>query len=477
MLISNRALFWVLLFSVLSVWSHWNLFTTGVYALGVNATLFWMGIAVCLYLTDSSYRIKHDWPWLIPLILIGVSFSLYENPWMKLISLLLLPIAVGIFVSYSQMQNRKQILWNAQMVLLLWQRLFKPIISFGEVAMSLFHRTISKDEGVQKGFAKRVTQGVLLLIPLGAGVILLLSSADDAFSQAVSQVLDNLFRVVNWTTLSKLCLSFFLSVLLLAMRLRWSEMTKPRQLMGPPAPVDGVIAGIVLSGLLSIYVVFLYLQLDHLVIGTLPELYWEAERMVKSGFWQLFVLAILNTALFFIVYKKTGQTAQVVLKIFIIASSLLMVSAAWKVWLYSYTFGFSYEKYFALYTALFGLGVLMYLIVASFARARQNVVRVIVFAALWGYGVATVTPIEKIIFHANVYLAKQDNTRITLNQLTQLSMDILPDVNAIGVENLSVNPSDVHLWGMWRWGLLEQRCTRPWYERNLATINSCVKKK
>jgi len=133
-------------------------------------------------------------------------------------------------------------------------------------------------------------------------------------------------------------------------------------------------------------------------VTRLPENFRKAELLVISGFWQLFVLAVLNTGLFLMVYKRTGWEAQMILRIFILASSLLMVSAACKVWLYSYTFGLSYEKFFAMYTALFGLCILIYLVVASFSVMRFNVVRVIAFGSLWGYAVATVSPIEKFIF-------------------------------------------------------------------------------
>jgi len=192
--------------------------------------------------------------------------------------------------------------------------------------------------------------------------------------------------------------------------------------------------------------------------------------MAKSGFWQLFLLAVLNVGLFFVVYKKTGRTAQWVLRAFIVASSLLMVSAAWKVWLYSYTFGLSYEKYFACYTAVFALGVLVYLVIASFSIQRLNVVKVIAFAALWGYGIATVSPIEKLIFRANLYLAEQTDTRITVSQLTQLSLDIMGDVDDIHETKLALNSEP---WRQWRQQQRRKYCKRAWYEMNLSAVKAC----
>lgn len=49
MAISNRLLSLVLLFSALSVWGHWNFLSDGVFALGINVGLFWLGIAIIHY--------------------------------------------------------------------------------------------------------------------------------------------------------------------------------------------------------------------------------------------------------------------------------------------------------------------------------------------------------------------------------------------------------------------------------------------
>jgi len=445
--ISNKLLSIVLLFSALTVWSHWNLFSEGVFVFGINTSLFWIGVAFLLLQTHSVFRLARDWTWLIPIFLIVLSFSLYENPWLKLISFLVLPVAVGVFCAYSQIFDREKYIWNSALLGVLYQRL---------------------------GIVNSIAKGILILLPVASLALVLLTSADEAFNQVVLRSVDQLFAFINWTTLIKFWLSVVLAIALFSMRAAWSGPVAFTPAYGPEKPVDGVIAGIVLGGLLLIYCSFLYLQLDHLVISVLPTNFREAELMVKSGFWQLFVLALLNVGLFLVVYKKTNWVAQLILRIFIVASSLLMVSAAWKVGLYSYTFGLSYEKIFAVYTALFGIGVLLYLVVVSFFGYRRNVVRVIVFAALWGYGVATISPVEKIIFYANIYLVKQENTRITLNQLSQLSLDIMKDVEQHDLVKLSGDSRDVTIWSRWHKAQIDKRCDRPWFERNLTVVRSCV---
>lgn len=472
LLISNRLLAWVSLFSVLAVWSHWNIFSISVFALGFNATLFGVGVAIVLYCVDSSYSSKRDWAWLIPMFLISVSYSLYENPWLKLISLFLLPIIVGVFCAYSHFSEHKTLVWNGKLLGAISMRLFKPLGEISNVVMAIFNRSVLPTSEVHKSTLSRVLRGLVLLIPLSFVVLLLLSSADALFAALVRQSFLSVLNAMNFVTIFKLVLSAVLTVALLAMALGWSgvidyeDATETKE-------IDGLVAGIVLGGLLLIYTAFLILQLDNLVIAELPDNYHEAERMVKSGFWQLFLLAVLNTGLFFVVYRKTGMIAQWVLRVFIIASSLLMVSAAWKLGLYNYTFGLSYEKFFAAYTTLFALGVLLYLVAASFSPKRCNAVKSIAFAALWGYAIASISPIERIIFHTNLYLAEQSSTRITLTQLTQLSLDVWDDVDEVYSAKLAVSANDQRLWRTWRRRQHHEMCKRAWYETNLSVIAAC----
>jgi len=471
-LLTRKLLWLVVLFSVLVVWSHWNLFSLGVVALGINFSLFWVGVALIIYAVDRSYKLKRDWVWFFPIVMIVLSYSLYENPWLKAISLFLLPVILGVFCAYSHFQNGKALLWNRTLLAVICVRIVKPLSAVGQVVEGMRHQVRHSSNQIHGAMLARVLTGICILVPLGLVAILLLSSADARFGDFVLHGVESVFGSISWLLLLKLISSLVLAITLLSIAAGWRgviEYTEPSD----SNTIDGVMAGIVLGGLLIIYLVFLSLQLENLLIEQLPENYREAEIMVKSGFWQLFVLAIMNTGLFVFVYRKTDCIAQWVLRAFIIASSLLMLSAAWKVGLYSYTFGLSYEKYFACYTAIFAVGVLVYLVTASFSVHRLNVLKTIAFAALWGYGIATMSPVEKIIFYGNLHFAEQDNTRITVNQLTQLSLDIIGDVDSIDSSKLAIDADSIATWRSWRYDQKMLACERAWYEFNLSVIGVC----
>ena len=472
-MLKHRLLF-VFAFATLVVWSHWNFFTHGVFALGLNLTLFWFGFALVIRSDDASYNLKRDWPWFIPLLFIALSFSLFENPWLKFISLFVMPLGASVFCAYSHFREREQHYWNLAFLIVIVERCVKPLLTkcaAFDVFASATGDVADKKAAIAKPLS-RILVGVGFLIPLGVFATTLLSSADASFGAFVVNTIETLFTGMSWLWLLKMFVAIMLTLVLLSVAAAWSE-----EIVYVQEPskehIDGLVVGIVLGGLLLIYMSFLALQVDKLIIEELPELYVEAERMVKSGFWQLFTLAVLNTVLFFTVYRKTGAAAQWVLRVFIVASSLLMASAAWKVWLYSYTFGLSYEKYFACYTAIFSLGVLLYLVMASFFTERRNVIKSITFAALWCYAIASITPVERIIFKANVYFAGQENTRIILGQLDQLSLDIKADLNRDRLSTLASTSADQLAWRNWHVKVQRQSCEHAWYESNLSRLRFC----
>ena len=240
--------------------------------------------------------------------------------------------------------------------------------------------------------------------------------------------------------------------------------------------LDDVVIGVVMGGILLIYLVFLMLQVDYMMPDRLPTSFEQTEKIVKSGFWQLFFLSILNVGLFFTVYKNTGAAAQMILRIFIVASGLLLLSAAWRMGMYVYWYGLSYEKFFASYTTIFALGVFVYLLIASFARERKDVFCFIAFAALWSYGVATVLPIERIIFKTNIQLSQHDASRVDLSELRMLSTDVLVDARnhfTPSSAKTAQEKTQLNRWNRWGSHLEAKYCYRNWYENNLSLIAQC----
>lgn len=407
------------------------------------------------------------------------SFGLYQNPWLNTVSCIVLPVSIGLFYAYSQLVNRQAHIWNVPLFKVFAKRMFRPTLSVGGVLSGLISDTGKLLGKNSNAMFDRVVLGVAILVPLAGLVVMLLGTADPNFGRLVQSWYSMVFVNISWVGLLKLLCMGTLTVLLLAIEKAWRE---PFECLndGSERQLDDVVFGIVMSGILIIYVAFLAVQLEYLIVGELPVDYKQAEHMVKSGFWQMLVLSVVNAGLFFIIYKKTGSVAQHILRVFIIASGFLMLSTAWKMSMYVYNYGFSYEKLFASYTTVFSLFVFVYLVIASFSKQRKNIVRTIAFTALWAYSVAAVSPIERLIFHSNVYLAENTNSKVILSQLSQLSLDVLNDVRPalrpILQAQLSFTaqyPADSQIWNNWIQRQEAVFCQRPWYEKNLSIVLVC----
>ena len=478
--INTHILIKITLISILTVLAHWNIWSIGVYAIGWNTTLFWLSVCYLAWINDPSLSMKRDWQWILPIMLTTLSFSLFENLWLKLISCFLLPLVTALFYGYSQIINRKDYYWNVDLINALCNRVTLPL-HFIDDAWETLSPIIKNLFGESKSqLGKRIIKGVLILLPIAALVLVLLSSADQAFSHIIETFGYKFFLNFSWTFFAKILCIVILIFGLVSSIHAWQQ---PIDYDGVKSDdivatinIDSVVAGIVIAGITAIYGLFLWLQLEHLIVDSLPIDFTQAEQIVKSGFWQLFFLSTLNVALFFIIYKNTTNTAQIILRIFIVASGFLLLSAAWRMSLYVYYYGLSHEKFFASYTTIFALFVFIYLVIASFQQKRKNIFRFIAFCSLWSYGIATILPIEKIILNTNVQLAESNDTRINLIHLQALSVDVLKDIQELREENATdsqfLTNNDL-AWNSWLIKKKQYDCTRAWYEKNLSLVLNC----
>ena len=464
---------WLILgagFSFFAVFSQWEFFDEGVITLGFNSVIvlvfFWALVIKFRGLTHFSSR---DWSWIIPLGLIGLSFGLFENPWLKTHCVWLLPLMTSFVMSYRVLPNGDGYFFGYDLLLFLIKRSFSPICRIGN-ATALIREEIIKLFGFKAGGASlRVALGVLILIPLASVVLLLLQSADQVFAETLAAYFKFITRLFSFELFWQLAAIVVLFTVFVSSNIDWNTKCKFESRGEHVRYIDDIVSGVVVGGIFLIYVLFVYVQIDQLFLAELPVDFSHAEVHVKSGFWQLITLSIINAVLFLWVYKKTGPSIQRLLSMFLIASGLIVLSAAWKISLYVYYYGLSYEKFFASYTVLFALVVFALLLIATFSSRRLNIAPRIIFLALWFFSVATVLPIEKIIFHSNIHLANADSSRIDLSELTALSLDVGADV----VRNMEAGLLRDSLWFRWKMNKWNQQCTRPIYQMNLSSVMNC----
>jgi len=476
-------------FWVCFVWGFWE---RELDALGLCAAVYLL-LLVGLFLwllRERGAALKENLYWIVPVGLMCLSFFLYNNPFLKPITMLfVLPeLAIGFYI-LETIAGGRRLTWDARLISRIVLRALSAL-AFIPQAFHDFGRLLNQGAGMKRSTTKRVLLGLALFLVIALTIVLpLLSSADAAFAARTDRLLDWFRSLFDTTIAARVLFGLFLSTVTLAGLLAWGralhfEETREEDLK----PIDPIVTGIVLGGTLLLYLLFLVVQLEKLWVGSLPFDFAETVYLVKSGFWQLFFLSVINIAIFFLTYRRTIPAVQHVLTAFTMGSLLLLASAGHRMALYVTYYGFSYEKFCAMYVVVFCAALFVWLITRMFMKRRANILKFLTVLFMWMFAVATVLPVEQFILRANVALAQLPDSRIRLYELTMLSPDVLgtvrqfraegklEEVNEVYVSGQENAPAEVREqldhpdWQPWIDRQEERVARKAWYELTLSDL-------
>lgn len=477
-------------YAVLALWNFWS---RGVYALGVNHSIFLLGLLFMLVkglgLNGRDWRDEKSW--LAPAFLIALSYALFENPFLKVVSLLAFPAAIGVFTLLGFKQHAWRIADTIGTVLIL------PFISLLNLKTAIasqfkfldcsYALCIRRDSAVF-----RVVVAIICSIALlGIVVLPLLGQADPIFAARIEwayvHILTPLYQLLPQSMLQRLALFCIAAPLILSMTLGFTKKMS-EQGSSECRALDPILTGIVLLSVLLVYLLFLYVQLERIWIDTLPLDFKTTEQLVKTGFWQLMFLTVLNIVCIVGVLGRTHRFVQRLLAVFCLTSLLLLVSAAQRMYLYVTIYGLSYEKFFASYAVIYCALSFALLIALFFVSKKLNVVKILLLLMLWMYALVCVFPVERFVFTLNVGLALREDSRIKLDELRMFSADIAPLLN-MKLTPISISACDelsqaqrdksfydcvggnsAQLWQNWVHKVSNRQQAKEWYEHTVSSI-------
>ncbi len=446
---------------VIAIWGFWSNF---IYSLGFNMSVFILGLLALFFYTKRTNTLQQDYFWAFPVVLIAVSFSLWENPFLKTINLFFLPFILSIFFAYSLSIKKRM---NMGFIFLsILERIL--LITKLKAAFQLIFSRFNIVEKTKFKMTIRIITGILIFLFLAFTVFIpLLSSADPTFAKLVKDLMDSFYEIISIQYVVRLFFSLFFAIFILSYFLSFDKLEVAKETADQEVKLfDPIISGIVLGGIMFLYIAFLMTQLSNLWINQLPYNFQETEILVKSGFWQLFILSVINIIFFFGYFKKTNNVVQNILKMFTIASFLLLISAGHRMLLYVFYYGLSYEKFFALYTVIYCALVFSWLTYQLFANKNGDLFKFLIFSLLWMYSIMTVAPVERIIFSTNAKLSARSDSRIKLYELQMLSYDALPLV--VSYRNDETWQNDWCYWGNTQLTALKEK---KWYEKNYSNFS------
>ena len=234
------SLFWVL--------TMWNVWEKDVSAFGWNVSVFILG-AMALYAFASGKRPERsrgaDLLFLAPLGLIAVSYALYENPYIKLVNCLVVPLLFAGAWIVSSTRHSSSVVWNIDWLRRMIERFVGILGGLGATVLMIVESALPA-RGRGSDLHKRVAIGIVILVVVASFVFIpLLSGADARFAELVRNIYEPLLKIVSVETLVRFCVFVVLALFLLAGIIRWTR--EDTYTSTQAKPMDSVISGIVLG--------------------------------------------------------------------------------------------------------------------------------------------------------------------------------------------------------------------------------------
>lgn len=449
---------------LLSVSFLWGFWTHGYYALGINATIISL-LAIAYVVIYGDSRKNNNLLWVVPSVLISLSFFLYENPFIKCINLVAFPFFMCFFLWISKVDPEGKLIWRFSLI--------------EDAVMSLNHYLTASIPGSLKYLYKvalakmklnpktftSVLKGLIPLVLLYLIVIPMLTSADSLFGDKLNDLISYLNIFFDLAPVYRLVVFTIIVTYLVALLPAIDhacDIAIPEPKEKPNR--DSISTFIVLSGMLILYCLFIYVQFERFSLRVLPINFAETEYYVKTGFWQLFTISLFNLCLSYFFYGRISLKIKNLLGLFNVTSLLMLLSSAQRLGLYVYFYGFSYEKFYASYTVLYCGILLLVLIYASFAGETKDPLKYGAYLLFYMYAFITVLPVERFIFESNIILSHSSETRINLDEMTMLSVDVYPSVRreAFLLEWDS--------WRFWEQSLVKHHIAKHFYEMTLSDL-------
>ena len=455
------------LFWVIFLWGFW---TKGVYALGFNATAFGLLLFGFLgyFLIPKKLFQKENLLWTIPIFGMLSSFFLYQNYFLIGAHLLVIPVVVTLFFMRALLKPAQ---WDIGFLRAIVRQCLACIPAVRDV-FEMLQKEFSKLSGY-KSITGRVVLGLFLLFIVAFGVVIpLLASADETFALFIQDAVDWIIWLYEtipffWQLVVTLLGTFLILMVLVG----WGQ--KPEKIVHETPKRDPIIAGILLLGVLLLYMLFLGIQYQNFFLGNIMLGFDEIVSSVKSGFWQLVALSMLNIAFVMLFLHKSHAAIDRLVTLFIVSSVLLLLSAAQKMGFYVAFYGFSYEKFYASYTVLFCVFLFLGVLITQSQKKKIDVLRFTLTLFVVMYGAVSVFPAEHFIFYTNKALAQRPSSKVRLYELQMLSSDVLNTVEKHGElleKDLNYYDAYDQIWKDWHTRRTLRLDERKWYEKTLLHL-------
>lgn len=375
------------------------------FGIGMTAWLALFYATALWFLRGNATGNRLSWVLLVPIVGLGISFALYDNPALQFLDFMVLLALCALQLAQ-------------------WTGLRTQSFSAAGLVTDVFHtafllplanlpapfRVLAGGERRSKGWVQ-VLLGVAVALPLLILVLSLLSSADAVFEGLLGNTL-KYFQQNLAEALLKLIFGAILALplagMLYALRRRKpvGGFDKPIEFQRA-AVVDGRLTTTVLAMLCVVYVAFIAVQFGYLMGGLrslLPQAFTYAEY-ARRGFFELMGVVVVNLCVYGFALALTRRPTSALVRGMLLAlgtcTLALIASALAKMILYINAYGLTelrvYTTWFMVLCAAVFLALMLQAIVRKFPAMPVILVAFLVlFLGLNFVGV------DRLVAQANV---------------------------------------------------------------------------
>lgn len=396
-------------------------------------------LAMCaLYLKKNEVAWKKSsWLYAGACFLLGISTILTTSLFVIFFNTVGILLLITVFMLRQMYDDRD---WNFGQYFV--NLLFLYLNMIPEVAAPILHllrylKAHRKEERKNKGL-KYILLGILIGLPMLVFVILLLSSADQVFSNVVGETFYKLFSQVlfspNVVLVILLMILGFFGIYSFLSALSLNNMPESKSGAKKRNPLTAITF---LSMVTVIYVIFCVIQVVFLFTGgmLLPKGYTYAEY-AHQGFFQLLFVCIFNLILVVscIALFDKNRILNFLLLLFSGCTYVMIASSAFRMILYIRTYHLSFLRVLVLWFLAL-LAVMMAGVALAVLRRQFGLFRYCMVVAAAFYLVFSFGRVDVLVAEYNVAQMGEDISYEDLEYLVSLSMDTVPTLSGYRFEH------------------------------------------
>jgi len=407
---------------------------------GISYPLFVIvlySVFIWRYHNITPFDFSFKWLLSIPVILLSATYCIFDNVVFKMLNFMGIPILVvaqTILIAHGNEYEWYENKFAIDILNGIFYRAFVHIMKPFQLLIKLGERKTGK--GAYKPVIN-VLIALVIWVPLAMIIVPLLASADQVFGDLISNI-SRLLRNINiYNIIFRIFAVIFISSVFFSYIFSFTvnkadksnNVTNDR--ISASKVWEPVITITVLTVVNLIYIIFIFIQFKYLFARVIPEGF-SYSGYARKGFFELVAVTLINLAILIFdinLVKSTDSMLNKVVKVLqsllIVCTSIMLVSAFYRMVLYEMEYGYTYLRIFTQAFMLF----IFALLIATMIKVWNQQVRLLkayIIIALISYTLINYANVDVMIAKANINAGKID-----VDYLVQLSNDAVPQIEKL----------------------------------------------